>query len=139
MKNKIFGITLAIMLSLPASVWAVDNLQAAEEPQIEVVEELAETQKLDEDASAEESQEEQSPASPYKQPISKKKIIKKFLLAMGGVVFSSLLLYGGLSAYNKVRDEVVKPVKISDGETSLKTPNDMEEAVKTFLEKTKWG
>ena len=57
---------------------------------------------------------------------------------MGGVLISSILLYSGLSAYNRLRDGIVKPVKTPEGETSLKTPEDMEEAVKTFLEKTNW-
>ena len=137
MKNKLFGIILAIMLSLPITVWAVDStVETTEEPKTE---EIAETQQLDEDIETEDIQEPTELVSPYKQPISKKKIIKKFLLAMGGVLISSIILYGGLSAYNKVRDDVVKPVKTPDGETSLKTPCDTEEAVKTFLEKTKWG
>ena len=139
MKNKIFGIVLTIMLSLPITVWAVDDMPAADEVNTQTTEEMTETQQLDEDATTDDIQTPVMPASPYKQPISKKKIAKKFLLAMGGVLISSILLYGGLSAYNRVRDDVVKPVKTPDGETSLKTPNDMEEAVKTFLEKTKWG
>ena len=139
MKNKIFGIIIAIMLLLPATVWAVDDMLLAEETQTPVAEEFVETQQLDEDTTVEESQMQETQASPYKQPIGKKKIVKKFLLAMGGVIFSSLLLYGGLTAYNRVRDGVVKPIKAPDGETSLKTPSDTQEAVKTFLEKTNWG
>ena len=138
MKNKIFGIILAIMLSLPTAVWAVDDVAVNEDVQPSL-EEVAEPSTLDEETDAEEVQTPVMPVAPYKQPISKKKIIKKFLMAMGGVVVSSLLLYGGLTAYNRVRTGFAKPIKTPEGETPLQTPDDLEGAVKTFLEKTKWG
>ena len=76
----------------------------------------------------------------YKQPVSKRKIAKKFLLAMLGVAVSSVLLYLILSLYNKIRDGFTTPRTETppNGETSLVTPDNLIDAVKTFLDKTKW-
>ena len=74
----------------------------------------------------------------YKKPISKRKIVKKFLLAMFGVGISSFLIFFGLGLYNKVRDRLFSQVKTPEGKTSLQTPDDLDGAVKTFLEKTNW-
>ncbi len=74
----------------------------------------------------------------YKQPISRRKIAKKFLLAMAGVGVSSVLLFLILSLYNKVREGVAdKSIFAREGE-SLETPDNMADAIKTFLEKTRW-
>ncbi len=77
---------------------------------------------------------------PYKQPVSKRKVAKKFLLAMGGVGISSILLFVTLSLYNKVRSSIIEAAKEipPEGETSLVTPESLTDAIKTFLEKTKW-
>lgn len=77
---------------------------------------------------------------PYKQPVSKRKVAKKFLAAMAGVGVSSILLYVTLSLYNKVRSSIIEAAKEipPKGETSLVTPESLTDAVKTFLEKTKW-
>ena len=74
----------------------------------------------------------------YKQPISKKKIAKKFLAAMGGVGVSSFLIFFLLTIYNRVRESYVTVQKSPNGETSLETPDDIDSAVRTFLDKTKW-
>lgn len=128
MKNKFFAILLVLALSLPISVWAVGNAgedliepnttQSVLEEEVEVV--------------AAES------TNQYKQPISKKKIAKKFLAAMGGVAASSFIIFFLLTLYNRVREEYLGETKIIDDEASLKSPDNMTEAVKTFLEKTKW-
>lgn len=76
----------------------------------------------------------------YKQPVSRKQMAKKFLLAMAGVGISSILLFVILTLYNKVREIM----GISGGDipaeedNSLTTPENLEDAVKTFLDKTKW-
>ena len=76
----------------------------------------------------------------YKQPVSRKQMAKKFLLAMAGVGISSILLFVMLTLYNKVREIM----GISGGDipteedNSLTTPDNLEDAVKTFLDKTKW-
>ena len=71
---------------------------------------------------------------PYKQPVSKRKV------AMGGVGISSILLFVTLSLYNKVRSSIIEAAKEipPKGETSLVTPESLTDAIKTFLEKTKW-
>ena len=138
MKNKALTIILAIMLSLPVTAWAVDDTVEPVQDNNAQIEEVAETQQLDEDADVVEDA--QKVVSPYKTPISKRKIIKRFLMAMFGVVASSLILYFGLTFYNKVRSELASnEVKTPEGETPLQTPNDIEGAVRTFLEKTKWN
>lgn len=75
---------------------------------------------------------------PYKQPVSKKKTIKKFLLAMLGVGLSSLIIYIGLTLYNKLRDGFTAKPVLPNNQTSLTTPDTLNDAVKSFLEKTKW-
>ena len=75
----------------------------------------------------------------FKQPVSKKKIAKKFLAAMAGVLTSSFLIFFILTVYNKIRESILNQVKTPEGKTSLETPDDLESAVKTFLDKTEWN
>lgn len=112
--NKILTIFLAVLLSLPICVWAVDD--------------NSETSNVDKTTIENE----------YKQPISKRKIAKKFLAAMGGVGISSFAIFFMLTAYNRIRENFSKSVKTIDGEVSLESPEDLDDAVKVFLEKTKW-
>lgn len=70
-----------------------------------------------------------------KEPVSKKKVAYKFLMAMLGVAASSVVLYVGLSAYNKlIKGESSAVV----GLNSLRTPENFKDAVEVFLEKTDW-
>lgn len=139
MKNKFAIVLLGIFLLLPISVQAVaDNIPADTESQ--AVEDIVQTQQLDEDIQQEPQENVlQSTDAPFKQPLSKRKLIKKFLLAMFAVVISSAALYAGLSLYNNIRGNFRPKTKTSEGEITLETPNDIESAVKTFLEKTKWN
>lgn len=132
LKNRVFVLILLALLSLPVSVWAVDSadLNVNVNPQ-------AITNTIDEDIDV--AANKVSPVTEYKQPISKRKIVKKFLAAMGGVALSSFLLFFLLSVYNRIREGYSAPVKTPEGETSLETPDDLESAVKTFLDKTKWN
>lgn len=116
MKNRILAIMILTMLSLPVQVQAVDDIEPVETVQEEVV----------------------TPVTPYKQPVSKRKIAKKFLLAMGGVATSSLIIFLLLTLYNKVREGFVSGAKTPDGEVSLETPEDLQGAVRAFLDKTDW-
>ena len=75
----------------------------------------------------------------YKQPVSKKKIAKKFLLAMAGVAISSIFLYLALTLYNTIRKGLTKTVSTETKEASLETPDDMQSAIKVFLDKTNWN
>lgn len=136
MKNKIFAILILTSLSLPVSVWAVDDYVIPTTQEETTQTEFVETPLQEENAI--QPVEEPAPSSPYKQPVSKKKIVKKFLAAMFGVIVSSLTIYIGLSLYNKVREGFANEVHTPEGETPLNTPEKMEDAVKTFLDKTKW-
>ena len=96
-----------------------------------------------EETSSEINEQIQEPTIPYKQPVSKKKIIKKFLLAMAGVVGSAFSIFAFLSLYNYIRHGVVQAKKSSEplhseGESSLETPDNTVDAVRAFLDKTSW-
>lgn len=140
MKNKVIFIALALILSLPVSVQAVDEViqePVAYEQQVPV-----ETENLEEGVVPQTtlSDEDKDPESfPKPKPISKKQVAKKFLAAMFGVICSSLIIFFGLSIYNRIRENIKNQVKTPEGTTPLATPDDMESAVKTFLDKTRWG
>ncbi|MBE7703269.1 MAG: hypothetical protein E7Z89_04370 [Cyanobacteria bacterium SIG28] len=122
--SKIFAIIILIMLSLPVIVQAEDNVITETSSPIE--------NRLDDDIVNE------STDIDYKEPISKRKIVKKFLIAMGSVVASSLTIYFMLTIYNRVRENFCSKPEISENEPTLESPDDMENAVKTFLDKTNW-
>ena len=117
--------------------WAEDTVainETTESEAVEILEDGAIEQNDNEVISDSEAQVEQQ----YKQPLSKRKIAKKFLAAMGGVGLSSFAIFFLLTFYNRIRENYVKPIKTLDGETSLETPNGLNNAIKTFLEKTDW-
>ncbi len=66
---------------------------------------------------------------------------KKFLYAMLAVMVSSLALFFILSLYNRIRDIFGNGMKnkLQNGEPSLETPDNLTDAVKTFLDKTTWS
>ncbi len=70
-----------------------------------------------------------------KTPISKKQIALKFVMAMAGVAASAVVIYVGLSFYNKLFREQSEPVV---GLNSLRTPENFKESINLFLEKTNW-
>ena len=80
----------------------------------------------------------------FKQPVSKKKIAKKFLFAMLGVVISSVVLFILLSIYNKIRSAFIgemsgnKSYMEENEKNILQTPDTLPDAIKMFLDKTKW-
>ncbi len=127
--NKLFSIILVALLSLPVCVWAVDENVVVDEPTP-----IANTLDEDVDTAVETSDNVQ-----YKQPISKRKIAKKFLAAMGGVAASSFAIFFLLTVYNRARDGYINQVRTPEGEVSLESPDDLNGAVRTFIEKTKWG
>lgn len=134
MKNKIFAIILTVLLTLPISVSAVDTVANEPTPISETIE--TDTNSVLDKEVSEISDEDIE--NGYKQPLSTRKIAKKFLMAMLGVGISSFLIFFGLSVYNRVREAVLNEVKTPEGETSLKTPEDTTSAVKLFIEKTMW-
>ena len=128
--KKLFAILIMCSLSLP--VLAIEEQEAGIEPQEQtVVEEVAENEVQPAPTL--------EPESTYKQPTSKKKLAKKFIIAMVCVVGTSIFLYGTLSIYNKMHDLLVQGTTPSEGEKPLDAPTDLTEAVKTFVEKTKWN
>ncbi len=135
MKNKIFSLILLVLLSLPGV-----NVGAEADPtslaQEEVVQEQVVTDNNDLITETEVTTEDEQ--IPVQEPTRREKLVRKFLAAMLGVVASSLILYIGLSVYNKVRENIINQVKTPEGETSLETPDDLQDAVKTFLDKTDW-
>lgn len=119
----------------------------AEEPaSSEVVNQTEEEQLVPRDSFAPQTSpsqevEELPPAieTQLKQPVSKKKIAKKFLLAMSGVAISAILLFLILTVYNKIRAGIFGQTQENpNGETSLVTPDSLPDAVRTFIDKTKW-
>ena len=134
MKNRIFAIVLVILLSLPISVSAVDNDLIPSVEQVETLPEL-ENSVLEEELSQINGD---ALSSDYKQPVSIKKITKKFGFAMLGVMVSSFLIFFGLTLYNRVRETILNKVKTPEGETPLSTPENLTDAVRVFLEKTRW-
>lgn len=69
------------------------------------------------------------------QAVSIKQTAIKFLLTMGGVALSSLIIFVGLSIYNKLFVEKSE-VKFSK-EDSLSTPSNIDDAVTFFIKKNK--
>ncbi len=130
LKHKFF--TILLMLTLISPV-------LAEEPQAQVPEALTSVSQETTESLVQKALNTTEKIT-FKQPVSKRKIAKKFLLAMAGVGISSILLFLILSLYNKVRESLGGSAKETPPEkiTSLTTPDDLTEAVKTFLEKTKW-
>ncbi len=140
MKNKIITTLLFVTLVLPLCA-EPENTASYDVLPIE------KTEAVQQDVIQDESQETLLPAAPvenissesFKTPISKRKIVKKFILAMLGVVVSSLIIYFGLSIYNKIRDGFLSESSFAkDDDRLLSTPNDITEALKSFLERTKW-
>lgn len=65
-------------------------------------------------------------------PNEMKPVLVKFLLAMGGIAFFSIIIFGGLSFYN--RFFVAKSLKNSElRKKSLHTPTDKDSAILSYL------
>lgn len=141
MINKL--LTILIMCSLSLPVIAIEG-QEAETTQNGSNLEIMTTQEIEElnNSTAPDINKITTPdmlPSRYKEPVSKKVLVKKFIIAMLCVVGTSIFLYGTLSIYNKLRDGfVINGNSSKEGEQPLDAPNDLTEAVKTFIEKTHW-
>ena len=126
--NKFLLIFLSIALMLPITVWAASDVLSEESQALPVVNTIDDEVELIEENQVD-----------YKVPIAKKKIFKKFLMAMGAVATSSFLIFFGLTAYNRFREKISGSYSVETGETSLKSPENLDEAVKIFLDKTNWS
>ena len=109
LKNKIVAIILLTLLSTP--VYSEDSVAS--------VTTTSEKQEI-----------------PFKEPLGNKKLIMKFLYAMGGVVVSSMTLFIGLSIYNKIRNRVITTT-CSNYTNTLQTPNNLKDSINIYLERTK--
>lgn len=152
LKNKILTIIIALVLVAP--IVSVENsidkvgthslfppCSVALAEGVEQTEENTENVGWEERERSHQIQQEKQEAStiPYKQPVSKRKMAKKFLIGMGSVAISSILLFLILTVYNKIRESILAPKQDQQsGETSLVTPENLTDAVKTFLDKTKY-
>lgn len=139
LKNRIFAILLTLTLMIP--VFAEEPVSSKESPiEIQHKSVIPDTEQPSQAPTLMLPENELNPNS-YKQPVSKKKIAKKFLLAMGGVGISSIFLFVILTLYNKARNALLEGSKElpPEGETSLVTPDNLTDAVKTFLDKTNWN
>lgn len=154
LKNRIIAIFAIAVFSLPT--FAVNDINTVElediNPEIETIvpkDELSENGTAETEATAVTEQTQNTAEqniissktenqTPYKQPISKKQIIKKFLLAMLGVAGSSIILFALLSIYNRVRFGSNNRKEFFGEETPLTTPDNIHGAVRTFVDKTKW-
>jgi len=137
--NRIFAILIACSLALP--VFAIDEQFSTpvSEENLEIIQPEM-TEGIDYPSVKQESLPPQTLPTRYKEPISKKKLVKKFILAMLCVAGASVFLYATLSVYNKIRDgfssqDLVPP----EGEKPLDAPCDLTDAIKTFVEKTRWN
>lgn len=72
-----------------------------------------------------------------KAPFGKRQLAMKFLLAMLGVAVSSVIIFVGLSVYNKLMYGSSHRLVINDDDDDFKTPTNMKDAINIFLKKTK--
>ena len=140
--NKLFAIIIMCSLSLP--VLAIEGQEAEIAPDVNTDKlEVLTTEEINElNQNSENIKSATVPKtlpSGLKEPISKKKLAKKFIIAMLCVAGTSVFLYGTLSIYNKFRDGFAANDSVQpEGEQPLESPADLTEAVKTFVEKTHW-
>lgn len=141
--KKLFAILIMCSLSLP--VFATEEQEAESVPKNTNSLEVLTTEEIDElnrttpqDANMLTAPD--SLPSKFKEPVSKKQLAKKFIIAMLCVAGTSVFLYGILSVYNKIRDGIAEQGSVppTEGEQPLETSGDLTEAVKTFIEKTHW-
>lgn len=144
LKNKICYILLIMLFAVP--VLAEDSLEPAQADENSVVVEQP-INVLDDEVNARDDSEEQdvvqnktdNQKTEFKTPMSKKHIAKQFIFAMLGVIISSLLIYFGLTIYNRIRYGISYSEGFAEKNRGmLETPSTYSEAVKTFVNKTEW-
>lgn len=143
LKNRVITLILAIVMSVSVCI-AINTEYTETAPQaehgiFETIQEENEIQSENSDINLPAPPKQEVQTNAYKQPISKKKIVFKFLIAMLCVAISSFVIYIGLTLYNRIRDGFVSQSNTSaEEEKSLDAPEDISDAIRTFLEKTKW-
>ncbi len=139
MKNKILVIIMALTLALPVYSLQEEGVMPAQENTVEQVqtnENIVQNDEVVDNASEEKILTKES----FKQPTSKRKVAKKFIIAMLSVGLSSLIIYAALSLYNKFRDNLSQTQALDKKEepSSLETPDNLNDAIKSFLDRTHW-
>jgi len=142
--NKLFAFLIICSLSLP--VLAINeqeaNIEPPEQNSYEEVQNAVEELNQNSANKAEDvivSNNKENLDTPFKEPVSKKKLAKKFIIAMLCVAGTSIFLYGTLSLYNKIRNGfLANEITPPEGEKPLDAPSDLTEAIKTFIDKTHW-
>ena len=139
LKNKFCIILLLISMTLPAfAEMPVSSLDLELIDEQELIQDSGSiNEKIIEDVELKQSEKEPEVLIGYKQPTQKRLIAKKFLAAMGGVLISSLVLFVMLSVYNKIRQAVISPSS-QEEDVVLESSKSLQEAITTFLDKTKW-
>ncbi len=148
--NKLFAILIMCSLLLPVLATEEQGAELAtmnEETQEVIVPEQTELQnefktEIEQKQNTEPElllPPKNTPRTKYKEPVGKKNLIKKFIIAMVCVAGTSIFLYGALSLYNKFRNALTPNQTVPpEGEQPLEAPNDLTDAIKTFVEKTRW-
>ena len=141
--KKLFAILIMLTLTVPIFAENIPEQESADIPAetTEVTVSPAQYDLLPKDTVSE-TEANSSTAftkEQFKKPVSKKKLAKKFIIAMLCVVGASVFLYGILKIYNIICNNI--GIQITDDKNtkqSLDAPQDITEAVKSFVEKTKW-
>ncbi len=71
----------------------------------------------------------------YAAPLAFKTSIMKFACAMGGVLLSSVIIYLGLTVYNKIVEN--SHAELSPEEEILRTPKSKDDAIRFYIKKNK--
>ena len=138
--NKLFATLIIISLALPVTAISEQEAAPVNNDNLEVLTE-AEIDELNSssDKNIEDVAAPETLPNKFKEPVSKKKLAEKFIIAMLCVAGTSIFLYVSLSLYNKLRDGISSQDVIpTEGEAPLETPGDLTDAVKTFIDKTHW-
>ncbi len=141
--NKLFAILISCFLMFPAlAIEQETGIAPQNTAALETISQEDATA-LNENGLREEIEDIQESAmpSPYKEPVSKKSLIKKLLMAMLCVGASSVFIYAVLSIYNKIRTKIYYDTEVpapQENEKPLKAPMDLIDAIKSFIEHTNW-
>ena len=145
LKNKTIALILSLTLLLPVYAVGEDSADITEPAGVKTMETINDTASMDlkenslNEIKVPKTPEQNLSKKIYKQPASKKKTAKKFILAMLGVAISSFIIYFGLTVYNKIRDGFsAQTPDYHEKEKLLESPEDITDAVKSFLNKNNW-
>ena len=139
MKNRMLVMIMALALALPVYSLQEEGVMPAQENAVEQVqtdENIVQKDEVVDNVPEEKILTKES----FKQPTSKRRVAKKFIIAMLSVGISSFIIFAVLSLYNKFRDSFSQTPMLDKKEepSSLETPDNLNDAVKSFLDRTHW-